>query len=231
MAEVIESWGRWPQQSQQIRRIKHRFDSLPAEASMLPFGNGRSYGDVCLNGGGVLLMTRGLDRFIAFDPTTGVLECEAGMLLNDIIELALPHGWFLPVSPGTCFVTVGGAIANDVHGKNHHRVGSFGNHVLRLELQRSDGRLIDCSAQHQPQWFAATVGGLGLTGLIRRATLQMRRVPTAWIGGDSQRFANLGEFTAIANESDAEYEYTVAWIDCAGMRSKLGRGVFMRGNH
>jgi FAD/FMN-containing dehydrogenase len=204
---------------------------LPEAFPMLPFGNGRSYGDVCLNKDGVLLATRGLDRFIAFDHRTGVLECEAGTLLNDIIELALPHGWFLPVSPGTSFVTTGGAIANDVHGKNHHRVGSFCNHLLEFELLRSDGRSIDCTPRKNAEWFSATAGGLGLTGLIRRAKLQLRRVPGPWIRGDSHRFFNLREFAALARESDVNYEYTVAWLDCAALGSNLGRGVFMRGNH
>jgi FAD/FMN-containing dehydrogenase len=198
---------------------------------MLPYGNGRSYGDVCLNKDGVLLTTRGLDRFITFDPLSGVIECEAGVLLSDIIDLALPHGWFLPVTPGTAFITVGGAIANDVHGKNHHWAGTFCHHVIELELLRSDGSVITCSWEQQREWFCATVGGLGLTGLIRRANLQLRRVPGPWIRGDSQRFGNLAELFDRARASDAGYEYTVAWLDCAARGSRLGRGIFMRGNH
>ncbi len=198
---------------------------------MLPYGNGRSYGDVCLNDGGTLLVARGLDRFIGFDASTGVLDCEAGVLLVEIIELVLAQGWFLPVTPGTCFVTVGGAIANDVHGKNHHRAGSFGNHVLDLELQRSDGQVLLCSDSDNREWFEATIGGLGLTGLIRRARLQLRRVPGPWIGGDSRRFGDLQEFFALAREADANHEYTVAWVDCAAGGSRLGRGIFMCGDH
>jgi FAD/FMN-containing dehydrogenase len=198
---------------------------------MLPYGNGRSYGDVCQNQDGALLTTRGLDRFIAFDSATGIFECEAGVLLSEIVEIALPAGWFLPVTPGTCLVTVGGAIANDVHGKNHHRTGSFCNHVLEFELQRSAGQVLCCSPQQNREWFSATAGGLGLTGLIRRARLQLRRVPGPWIRGDSMRFGNLNEFFALARQSDSDYEYTVAWLDCAAGRSKLGRGIFMRGNH
>jgi FAD/FMN-containing dehydrogenase len=198
---------------------------------MLPYGNGRSYGDVCQNQDGVLLATRGLDRFIAFDAATGILECEAGVLLSEIIDLVLPAGWFLPVTPGTCFVTVGGAIANDVHGKNHHRTGTFSHHVLEFELLRSDGQVLRCTPQHNRDWFSATAGGLGLTGLIRCAKLQLRRVPGPWIRGDSMRFATLGEFFALAHQSDADHEYTVAWLDCGAGRSKLGRGIFIRGNH
>ncbi|HEU0277360.1 MAG TPA: FAD-binding protein, partial [Rhodanobacteraceae bacterium] len=127
MKSAYASWGHWPPATQRVLRISNRFAALPhVDGSLLPRGNGRSYGDVCLNDGGTLLDTRGLDRFIAFDPATGVLACEAGVLLGTILELCVPQGWFLPAVPGTRFVTVGGAIANDVHGKNHHAVGSFG---------------------------------------------------------------------------------------------------------
>jgi FAD/FMN-containing dehydrogenase len=211
--------------------LADRFSPLPGADSMLAFGNGRSYGDVCLNDKGTLLSMRGLDRFISFDPATGVLECEAGVLLKEIIDRFLPYGWFPAATPGTAFVTVGGAIANDVHGKNHHRAGSFGNHVLEFELQRSDGQVLRCGPDLNQEWFAATVGGLGLTGLIRKARLQLRRVPGPWIRGDSHRFADLGEFFQLAHASDEDYEYTVAWIDCSAAGPRLGRGVFMRGNH
>jgi FAD/FMN-containing dehydrogenase len=225
------SWGRWPRCTQTIARLSSRFAPMVPEGSLLPYGNGRSYGDVCLNPGGILLATRGLDRFIRFDPADGVLECEAGVLLAEIIDLVLGSGWFLAVTPGTSLVTVGGAIANDVHGKNHHQAGSFGNHVLEFELLRSDGRTLQCSMQQHPEWFRATIGGLGLTGLIRTAKLQLRRVPGPWIRGDSLRFGSLREFFSIARESDARYEYTVAWVDCTATGRSLGRGVFVRGNH
>jgi FAD/FMN-containing dehydrogenase len=197
----------------------------------LPFGNGRSYGDVCLNKGGLLVRTRRLDRFIEFDPASGILECESGVLLGEIIELVLPHGWFPPVAPGTALVTVGGAIANDVHGKNYHRAASFARHVLNFELCRSDGSRLVCSPVENRQWFEATAGGLGLTGLITRARLQMRRVPGPWIGGSSQRFGSLDEFFSLSNQSSGDFEYTVAWVDCFASGTALGRGIFMRGNH
>jgi FAD/FMN-containing dehydrogenase len=228
---VGTSWGRWPRYDQRIFQLVSRFDPLPEYTPMLPFGNGRSYGDVCLNAGGTLLATRSLDRFLNFDDGSGVLECEAGVLLSEIIAVTLPRGWFPPVTPGTALVTVGGAIANDVHGKNHHRAGSFGHHVLSFQLQRSSGDILCCSPTQNTDWFAATIGGLGLTGLISTARLQMRRVPGSWIAGDSQRFGSLEEFFALVAQSDASYEYTVAWLDCAATGRKLGRGVFMRGNH
>ncbi len=225
------SWGRWPRHQQRVIALTNRFETLPEAAPMLVFGNGRSYGDVCLNEGGTLLAARNLDRFISFDAASGVLECEAGVLISEIIALALPHGWFPAVTPGTALVTVGGAIANDVHGKNHHRAGSFGHHLLSFELRRSGGEMLQCSPEQHADWFAATIGGLGLTGLITTARLQLRRVPGEWVEGDSQRFGNLREFFALAAQSDANYEYTVAWLDCAATGERLGRGVFMRGNH
>src|SRR5690606_23757064 len=161
-----QSWGRYPSvQHEALVGVRDRAAPLPAFAgSALPYGNGRSYGDSCLNPGGALLLARGLDRYIALDAERGVLQCEAGVSLEEIQRLVVPRGWCLPVMPGTLQVTVGGAIANDVHGKNHARMGSFGDHVLELELLRSDGSRRTCGPGADPDWFRATVGGLGLTG-------------------------------------------------------------------
>jgi FAD/FMN-containing dehydrogenase len=198
---------------------------------VLPFGNGRSYGDSCLNDGGLLLDARGLDRFISFDVERGVICCEAGVMLCDILDLVVPRGWFLPVSPGTKFVTVGGAIANDVHGKNHHCAGSFGCHVRQFELLRSDGSRRRCSRTENPEWFRATIGGLGLTGVILWAELELRRVAGAAMDIETIRFHDLGGFFRLTRESDAGFDYTVAWVDCASGGKSLGRGLFTRGNH
>ena len=226
------SWGRYPRTRQTIFRYYDRHVALPeAGRSLLPYGNGRSYGDSCLNDGGILLHTRGLDRFIAFDAATGVLRCEAGVLLAEILALIVPQGWFLTVTPGTQFVTVGGAIANDVHGKNHHRAGTFGAHVRCFELLRSDGSRLICSPTEYTDWFAATVGGLGLTGLIVWAEIQLRRIANPWIASETIQFSGLEEFFAISADSERDYEYTVAWLDCASRGTALGRGLFMRGNH
>lgn len=226
------SWGRYPRTRQTMIRCHDRHAVLPAtERLLLPYGNGRSYGDSCLNDGGALLQARELNRFIAFDPQTGVLRCEAGVLLSEILELVVPQGWFLPVTPGTQFVTVGGAIANDVHGKNHHRAGTFGAQVRAFELLRSDGSRHRCSPSDNPDWFAATVGGLGLTGLIVWAEIQLRRIANSWIASETIRFSNLEEFFTVSAASDRDYEYTVAWLDCASRDAALGRGLFMRGNH
>ncbi|WP_221932631.1 FAD-binding oxidoreductase [Ferrovibrio terrae] len=191
----------------------------------LAHGMGRSYGDACLNKGGTLWLTARLDRFIAFDPTTGILACEAGMLLRDIQRLTEPYGWMLPVMPGTLMVTVGGAIANDVHGKNHVGFGSFGDHVRRITLVRTDGEIIECSPAYRAGWLAATVGGLGLTGVIVAADLQLRRMPGPWLDTDIQPFAGSDEFFQIADESRHDWEHMVAWLDCT---SVAGRGIFQR---
>ena len=198
---------------------------------MLPYGNGRSYGDCCLNDGGVLLDTRGLDRFIDFDSKSGVMRCEAGILLRDILDFAVPRGWFLPVVPGTQLITVGGAIANDIHGKNHHRAGTFGAHVLRLELLRSDGSRLECSPEREPEWFASTIGGLGLTGLITWAEIHLKPILNPWIDVETIRYPDLETFFELSAEADRDYEYTVAWVDSSALGRSLGRGLFIRGNH
>lgn len=232
MSKAGQSWGRYPQTTQAFASLTDRHAELPAVAgSVLPHGNGRSYGDSCLNDGGTLLHARPLDRFIAFDAQTGVLECEAGVLFSEILDLVVPQGWFLPVTPGTKFITVGGAIANDVHGKNHHKTGTFGRHVLEFELLRSDGSRRVCNPQQYPEWFAATIGGLGLTGLVTRAKIQLRRVNGPWMSAEVHRFRDLPEFFCLSRESNRDYEYTVAWIDCASQGKALGRGIFTRANH
>ena len=217
-----------------MRLLTWRFDSLPAVKpgqTLLPYGQGRSYGDVCLNDGGVIVPTETLDHFIEFDPQTGIVSCEAGVTLAQLLELIVPQGWFLPVTPGTRFVSLGGAIANDVHGKNHHVAGTFGCHVRQFELLRSDGSRLVCSSTENEDYFRATIGGLGLTGLITRVELQLKPVRTAFIEKESIRFENLDEFLTLSQDSDAEWEYTVAWLDCLATGAALGRGIFFRGRH
>jgi FAD/FMN-containing dehydrogenase len=229
---IGESWGRFPCVDQTVVTLEQRDRALNAGAGhWLPYGNGRSYGDSCLNAGGTLLHSRRLDHFIAFDPTSGVLRCESGVQLADILSLVLPHGWFLPVSPGTKFVTIGGAIANDVHGKNHHAAGTFGHHVRALELLRSTGERLFCTANQNSDWFAATIGGLGLTGLITWAEIALRRVDGPWLATETFKLRRLSEFFALSEDSNRSYEYTVAWIDCTARGESLGRGLFTRGNH
>ncbi len=198
--------------------------------SVLPFACGRSYGDSCLNGGGALLDVAPLNRFIAFDAQQGLLRCEAGVTLAEILALVVPRGWFLPVVPGTKWVSVGGAIANDIHGKNHHRAGTFGAHVTGFELLRSSGARVACSPGENVELFRATIGGLGLTGLILWAEIQLKRIPGPAIAMESIRFRGLGDFFELC-ASDRDFEYTVAWVDCLRRRGPVGRGLFLRGDH
>ncbi|HWY25662.1 MAG TPA: FAD-binding oxidoreductase [Nevskia sp.] len=232
MSVEAQSWGRYPRARQRVLALHDRAAPLPATTeAVLPRGNGRSYGDTCLNPDGVLLATRALDRFITFDAEQGILRCESGVLLSEILALVVPHGWFLPVTPGTQHVTVGGAIANDVHGKNHHAQGSFGEHLRGFELLRSDGSRRWCSSAEHADWFRATVGGLGLTGLITWAELQLMRVAGPAMAGETLRFSSLREFFELSGASDRDHEYTVAWVDCLARGAALGRGLFMRGGH
>jgi FAD/FMN-containing dehydrogenase len=231
---VYGSWGRYPRASHTgVVPILWRSEPPPLDrldGSVLPFGCGRSYGDSCLNDGGLLLDTAGLDRLIDFDTVAGRLRCEAGVTLADILALTVPRGWFLPVVPGTRWVTVGGAIANDIHGKNHHRAGTFGAHVVRFELLRSSGERLICSPEENFELFRATIGGLGLTGLILWAEIRLKPIPGAGIALEQIRFSGLDEFFELT-KSDQEYEYTVAWVDCLAQGRRLGRGIFMRGDH
>ena len=203
---AISSWGRLSMEDHAVIALSDRgqidayFKSSTAPG--LAYGMGRSYGDVCLNPEGTLWVTTGLDHFIAFDDSTGRLVCEAGVLLQDIQRLVIPRGWILPVTPGTQLVTVGGAIANDVHGKNHHVLGSFGDNVQNLTLIRTNGEVILCGPHEQPDWFAATVGGLGLTGVITQAELQLRRVDGPWLDTETVPYANLDEFFRLADRSE-----------------------------
>jgi FAD/FMN-containing dehydrogenase len=229
---MVSSWGR-------LSALPHHVISLTDPAQVknlimcrqqpgLAHGMGRSYGDVCLNPDGLLWLTTGLDHLIAFDDRTGRLICEAGVLLRDIQRLFIPRGWILPVTPGTQMVTVGGAIANDVHGKNHHVLGSFGDHVQQIKLLRTEGEIIKCGPQLRPDWFSATVGGLGLTGVIVEAEIQLRRVAGPWLETETLPYANLKEFFQLADDSETDWEHTVSWIDC--ISGGGGRGLFMRGN-
>jgi FAD/FMN-containing dehydrogenase len=233
-----ESWGRVLKPEHRVARPANRPEAVEAMAGdppLLAYGCGRSYGDVALNPEGQLVDCGGLDRFMAFDRSTGVLTCEAGVTLAEILSVACgpdadDSGWFLPVSPGTRFVSVGGAIANDVHGKNHHAFGTFGEHVLSLELARSDGVVI-CSRAENAELFRATIGGLGLTGIILSATIQLRRVPGLALESEHIRFGSIQAFFELAQESAEVWEYTAAWIDCLAKGRLLGRGIFSRARH
>lgn len=237
MSRPLYSWGRYPYTPQSgdtaawreewpalLRSVAHE------HGSTLPYGNGRSYGDSCMASSGHVLETRAIHKFLAADWDQGTITAEAGVTLADILAIAVPRGWFLPVTPGTQFATLGGAIANDVHGKNHHIRGTFGRHVSQFELLRSEG-VFHCSPSDNVDLFRATIGGLGLTGIVMWATVQLIPIRSAQLDTQTQRFDNISEFFKLSNELDHQNEYSVAWVDCLARGNQLGRGAYFTGNH
>ena len=233
--KAVNAWGRLMHDLHAVQVLTDRTQVASvlaahrADQPGLAYGNGRSYGDVCLNPDGQLWHTSGLNKLVSFDDITGRLVCESGVLLRDIQRLLVPRGWMLPVTPGTQLITVGGAIANDVHGKNHHAVGSFGDHVLSLSLARTSGEVLPLDWSNTPALMSATVGGLGLTGVVVTAELQLRRVGSPWLQTERLPYQGLDEFFELADASEKDWEHTVSWIDCLSGSSL--RGIFMRGNH
>lgn len=231
---TLQSWNRLPNiASDKILTLTEH--AIPSQHSaphpLLAHGNGRSYGDVCLNDKGTLLRTTALDRFISFDQRNGILRCESGVSLQSILQLVVPHGWFLSSTPGTQYATIGGALANDVHGKNHHAQGSFGHHVRAFELIRSSGEVLLCSPGRNTEMFRATVGGLGLTGLLSWIEIQLIPVNNPWMWVESHRFNNLDHFWQLNKEAEQQWPYTVAWIDCLASGNARGRGILFTGKH
>jgi L-gulonolactone oxidase len=227
---MVTSWGRVAWADEELREPAF-LDDVPGllepSRPSLAYGMGRSYGDVCLNDGGRLIRTTRLDRIIAADWHNGVVRAEAGLTLDALLRLSVPRGWFPPVVPGTKFVTLGGAVANDVHGKNHESAGTFGCHVRAIGLQRSSGDTIEIGPGRNPELFAATVGGLGLTGLMLWVELQLIRAPSAFFLQETVRLRDLDHFFEVAATS-REWPYTVAWVDCLATGAGLGRGLFSR---
>jgi FAD/FMN-containing dehydrogenase len=238
MSDPLYSWGRYPAAPQVAHACSWLSDVavlrdrvIAAHGSTLPYGNGRSYGDSCLAASDQVLHMRTLNRFIEVDWQQGTVLAEAGVTLAEILAIAIPQGWFLSVTPGTQFVTLGGAIANDVHGKNHHLRGTFGNHVRRFGLLRNGEELLTCAPSDHPELYAATLGGLGLTGVITWAEIQLIPIRASQIDSSVVRFDNLAEFFTLSAELDHQHEYSVAWIDCLAKGAEAGRGVFIVGDH
>lgn len=228
---MTDSWGNISRPEQTVYPLSFRNDALPDQRPFLPIGMRRSYGDVCTNHNGSVLDTTSLSRFICYDKDLGVVRCESGVTLWEVLNLTVPHGWFLPVTPGTSFVTLGGAVANDVHGKNHHVAGSFGCFVRQFKLRRTDGSELICSRENNADLFAATVGGLGLTGVITWVELDLKSVSDPTMDVESIEYANFKEFLSLSRESEQSHEYHVSWVDCLGRGAQSGRGVFFRANH
>ena len=229
----MHGWGRYPVVNAEVYapgtqgEFKTRL-SVSTDAGLTPRGLGRSYGDSSL--GEHMLSSRRINHFLAFDSATGVLQCEAGVSLSDVLDVFVPEGWFLPVTPGTQFVTIGGAIASDVHGKNHHVAGCFCDHVEHLDILVDTERIIRCSPQEHPDLLHATCGGMGLTGMILSAAIRLKPIRNAFIDQTTFKARNLEESLDLFNIY-ADAPYSVAWIDCIAGGRSLGRSLLMTGDH
>lgn len=206
-------------------------DLHPYGDTCIARGQGRSYGDAALNAHGTVVLTERVGRLLELDTETGILRAEAGATLDHVLQAVVPHGWFPPVVPGTRFVSLGGCVAADVHGKNQHRAGSFGHHVLSLQLILANGSRVRCSRDDNPELFTATIGGMGLTGIIGEIRLQLTRIETASLQVQYRRTTDLQHTLALFEDPDWDDDHTVAWIDCLTGGAQMGRGVVSRAHH
>ncbi len=231
---TLSGWGHYPTAASEVYRPEKLAELAAIVTSdstpLIARGAGRAYGDAALNAGGRVVAVERLDRMLAFDPSTGILRAEAGVTIAEIIDVFLPRGFFPPVTPGTRFVTIGGSIAADIHGKNHHRDSSLAAHVLGFDLMLASGEVRRCSREENADLFWATVGGMGLTGVILEVELRLRAIESAYLDGELIRAANIDEAIEAFERTDREYGFSVAWIDCASTRGALGRSVLNVGN-
>jgi FAD/FMN-containing dehydrogenase len=227
----LSGWGRYPVQSCELERPERYADLRPAAANLIARGQGRSYGDAALNQNGRVLLTERVNRLLEFDAVQGILRAEAGATLAEILEVIVPKGWFLPVTPGTKFVSLGGCVAADVHGKNHHHDGSFGDHVLSIELILADGSRVTCTPSEKPELFWATVGGMGLTGIIGEVTFKLVSIQSGYMIVQHHAAGNLEQLFHHLENPAIDDRYTVAWIDSLATGESLGRGIAMCGHH
>lgn len=229
--QKVTNWGNFPivekemKSEDSFRKIK---EFVLNNNEVIARGNGRCYGDASL--GEHIFSTKKLNKFISFDRLNGIIECESGVLLSDVLEISVPQGYFLYVTPGTKLISVGGAIASDVHGKNHHSEGCFSEYVLDFKLMTENGDIIICSKEENSEKFYATIGGMGLTGIILSARFKLKNIETAYIRQESIKAENLDEIFRLFDESES-WTYTVAWIDCLQKGKGIGRSILMRGEH
>ncbi|WTP59775.1 FAD-binding oxidoreductase [Streptomyces phaeochromogenes] len=230
----VTGWGRTAPTTARLIRPRSYEEAAAAVRECgarggIPRGLGRAYGDAAQNAGGAVFDMTGLDRVHAIDADGGTVLCDAGVSLHRLMEVLLPLGWFVPVTPGTRYVTVGGAIGADIHGKNHHVSGSFARHVLSFELLTADGEIRTVS--RGTPLFDATAGGMGLTGVILTATVRLQPVATSLMSVDTERATDLDDLMARLTATDHRYRYSVAWIDLLARGASMGRSVLTRGDH
>jgi decaprenylphospho-beta-D-ribofuranose 2-oxidase len=231
MKKKIANWNNYPvieANEQSFQYKEELLKAVEANGSLIARGNGRCYGDASL--ARKVLSTLQYKHIHSFDAEEGVIFCEAGVMLDDILNLIVPEGWFLPVTPGTSFITVGGAVASDVHGKNHHKDGSFSNHIEELELLLANGEMVRCSPQEKPELFAATCGGMGLTGIISRVRFRLKKIETSYISQKALKAPDIDTIFRLFEENES-YTYSVAWIDCLQKGKDLGRSHLLLGEH
>lgn len=229
----LSGFGKYPKAKCKVTRPPGIFEinELLKNNSVIPRGLGRSYGDASLNEKGVVTETLLMNRFIAFDEETGILRCEAGVTYKDLLDTFVIRGWFPAVTPGTKYVTMGGAIASDVHGKNHHKVGSFSSYVISFKILISSGEILDCSRTEHSDLFWATVGGMGLTGFILECVIQLKKITSPYIFNKAIKLGNLDALFDKIEEFSDDYHYSVAWIDVVAKGSSYGRGILLLGNY
>lgn len=227
----IANWGNYPTIESNITSLEFEDEIINYTAQNLHFitrGNGRSYGDSSLDTH--IFSTLKFNKILSFDTENGIICCQSGVLLSEILEVIVPKGFFLPVTPGTKFITVGGAVGADVHGKNHHKEGCFSAHIIDFELLNAQNKVIKCSKTENAELFWLTCGGMGLTGIILNATFRLKKIATAYIRQESIKARNLEEIMDLF-ENSQDWTYTMAWLDCLQKGNSLGRSVMMRGEH
>jgi FAD/FMN-containing dehydrogenase len=229
MKKTITNWNNYPVvEAKEISFDYQQELSAKLHTPSIPHGNGRCYGDASLYTD--VVNTLRYDKVLAFDEVNGIITCQSGILLSDLLQVIVPRGWFLPVTPGTKFITIGGAVASDVHGKNHHVDGSFSRHVVSMSILTGTGVTISCSANTNSDLFWATCGGMGLTGIILDVKFRLKRIHTAYIRQKQIKAKNLDEVMGLFEENSA-YTYSVAWIDCLKEGKGFGRSILMVGEH
>ena len=229
--KTVSNWGNFPSIESEVTELSNIPDIqefVKRQESLIARGNGRCYGDSSLSHN--IFSTKRLNRFLDFDVELGALECESGVLLSEILDVIVPRGFFLSVTPGTKFITIGGAIAADVHGKNHHCEGGFADHVVHLDLLAADGSIVRCSAEENSDIFWRTCGGMGLTGIILSAKITLKRIESSYISQVSHKARDIEKVMSLFEES-GDHTYSVAWLDCFARKKHLGRSVFRLGEH
>jgi len=231
MKKAIANWGNYPvmESDEKLFSYDDQLSAIVQQSNhFIPRGNGRCYGDASL--AEQTINTLKYDKILSFDTANGIFECQSGLMLDQVLEVIVPKGWFLPVTPGTKFITVGGAVGSDVHGKNHHVDGAFSNHIIEMDVMLASGEVITCSPERYTDLFEATCGGMGLTGLVTRVKFRLKKIETSYIRQKQIKAANLEEIIRLFDEYK-HYTYSVAWIDCLKKGKHFGRSILILGEH